>query len=235
MKKQICVYIGVLLVLALIITGFIYAASFGNSPVIDYELQNTETSESSAESVFTETTFDLSDSTETAFDFFDPDLPIVDPESKTIYTEPTPEELLQELKDGLTLAPEKKAALVAEYDELVSERDAILAKESSFGLTESEEFRKREVDGRLCILRLQDIYPDIEQALEANFINTYEQMRLEEEAILKYRNPDESEINHAKAFLNLAIELETRYKNGEDVETLYLYFYEQVYALDGQN
>jgi hypothetical protein len=219
MKKRISVYIGVLLICSLIVSGIVCAAaSLGNSPVIGDDPINTETPASLTDPV-------LNDS--------GPDYPV----SKPVHTEPTPEALLQELKDDLTEAPEKKAALAAEYEALVSERDALSAKQNASGLTDAELYRQFRVEKRISELRFMDIYPDIDQALEVNFINMYEQMRLEEEATLKYRNLDEildaSEINQAKALVELAIELKARFESGEDVETLYLYYFEQVYAING--
>ncbi len=206
-----------MLALSLLVSGVVLAvSSAGKSPVSKDEQTDTETTVIPTDPVI---------------DYSDPDCPF----TKPVYTEPTSEELLQELKDDLTETPENKAILKAEYEALVSERDAITAKENSSGLTQAEELRKREVEGWMSILRLQDIYPDIRQVLEANFINTYEQIRLDEEYTLNHREVDEFEKNHAKAFLNLAIELETRFKSGVDVETLYLYFFEQVYAISALN
>ncbi len=216
MKKRISIGIRVLLICALIVSGVACAASSGKTPVITDNPTDIETPAATTDPVI-----DDSD------DYY--------PFSKTVQTEPTPEALFQELKDDLTETPERKAVLVAEYDSLVSEWDALLAKEKTSGLTKAEELRKQKVDKRIFELHLMDVYPDIKQALEVNFRYTCEQMRMSAEQELSYNKRTDYETKRAEAYMKLADELEARLKNGEDVETLYLYYFEQVYAINAMN
>lgn len=229
MKKQLFTGIGALLALALAVSGVMLAFGGQDSTALNDKPWDIEITAAPAS--------DSADAAQNAH--FETEAPVSGTEAA--HTPPpggspryTPQQRLQQVKDRMASARATQAAIKAEHASLTSERSALLAGKSPLALSETFARKITQIDTRLAEIQFNyDLYFELEYTLEDDFLRKCDQLAMGADECLIWYDANPSLKTHPEyrqnlAKKDLAAELQERFEKGEDVETLYLNYFEQI-------